>query len=175
MTLASWQQLPLNLAVDFPSQVGMDRLLNAVAAKHRVQREVPIIIIDAGSAVTVDWVDETGAFRGGAILPGFALMAQALHTYTALLPQVGVPPPVNPALPGTNTKAAIEAGIFWAVAGGIRALIRQFVGLRSTGRHPEVFLTGGDAHLLATVLETTISLWPEMTLEGIRLAAEALP
>src|SRR5712692_3768375 len=93
MTLASWQQLPLNLAVDFPSQVGMDRLLNAVAAKHRVQREVPIIIIDAGSAVTVDWVDETGAFRGGAIFPGFALMAQALHTYTALLPQVGVPPP----------------------------------------------------------------------------------
>jgi type III pantothenate kinase len=175
-TLTSWQQLPLRLSVDFPSQVGMDRLLNAVAAKDRVQREVSLFLIDAGSAVTVDWVDESGTFRGGAILPGFALMAQALHAYTAQLPQIGVPPPANPTLPGTNTRSAIEAGVFWAVAGGIRALVRQFVGNKLSGhREYEVFLTGGDAPLLATVLETSIYLWPEMTLEGVRLAAEALP
>jgi type III pantothenate kinase len=175
-TLTSWQQVPLRLSIDFPSQVGMDRLLNAVAAKHRVQREISIFSIDAGSAVTVDWIDESGVFRGGAIFPGFGLMAQALHAYTAQLPQIGVPPPPNPTLPGTNTRSAIEVGVFWAVAGGIRALIRQFVGHKLSGRRDyEVFLTGGDAALLATVLETSIYLWPEMTLEGIRLAAEALP
>jgi type III pantothenate kinase len=190
IALTSWLQLPLRISVDFPSQVGMDRLLNAVAAKHRVQREVPIVIIDAGSAVTVDWVDDTGAFRGGAIFPGFGLMAKALHTYTAQLPEIDVPPPANPPLPGANTRAAIEAGVFWAAAGGVRALIRQFIGLPSPGRRvlrrqfvglpsigppPEVFLTGGDANVLAAVLETGICLWPEMTLEGIRLTAESLP
>ena len=74
------------------------------------------------------------------------------------------------------SEMAIRAnfGIFWAVAGGIRALLRQYLARGSTGRHIEVFLTGGDGPLLASVLETGITLWPEMTLEGVRLAAEAL-
>jgi type III pantothenate kinase len=153
----------------------MDRLLNAVAAKSRIQREAPIILVDAGSAVTVDWVDETGTFRGGAIFPGFALMAKALHDYTAQLPDIGVPARPARALPGTNTREAIEAGVFWAVAGGVQALIRQLEAAERAGPRPAVFLTGGDASLLAEVLESSVHIWPEMTLEGIRLAAEALP
>src|SRR5262249_29792757 len=153
-------------------KVGMDRILNAVAAKNRVQRDRSIIIIDAGSAVTVDWVDDTGTFRGGAIFPGLALMAKALHDYTALLPQVRYPEP-NPRLPGTNTRAAIEAGIYWAVAGGIRALVRRLRLSSLAGLHPVVFLTGGDASLMESVMDTSVHVWPEMTLEGIRLAAES--
>ncbi len=174
--LSSWQQLPLEVKVEYPDRVGMDRLLNAVAAKKsRVAREVSVFIIDAGSAVTVDWVDETGAFRGGAIFPGIRSMAQAVHSHTALLPLVDGPTWPNPILPGTSTKAAIEAGIFWAVAGGIKALVRQLRGRAQATRHAVVFLTGGDGPLLAPVLDPQTQWWSEMTLEGIRLAAESLP
>ncbi|MGL4555642.1 MAG: type III pantothenate kinase, partial [Gemmataceae bacterium] len=73
----------LHVAVEHPEKVGIDRLLNAVAAKPRIA--VDAVIIDAGSAVTVDYLDEYGSFQGGTIFPGLDLMADALHRYTALL------------------------------------------------------------------------------------------
>jgi type III pantothenate kinase len=170
--LADWQRLPLGVGLAEPGKVGIDRLLDAVAANSRRRQGAPAVIVDAGSAVTVDWVDESGTFRGGAILPGLRLMAQSLHDYTALLPLIDVPRAI-PALPGRTTTAAMEAGVFWAVVGGIAALIEQYSALATIP--PEIFLTGGDAPLLRPALRGTVVAWPEMTLEGIRLAAEALP
>jgi type III pantothenate kinase len=167
-------RLPLRIDVLHPEKVGIDRLLNAVAVRARVERTVPAFIVDAGSAVTVDWVDESGTFRGGAIFPGFRLMALALHNHTALLPMVNIQQ-ANPQLPGKSTPAAIEAGVYWAVAGGVKALLRQLTGRAGGSRHREVFLTGGDGHLLAPVMDSDVEVWPAMTLEGIRVAAEALP
>jgi type III pantothenate kinase len=173
------QLLPIEMIlIEQPHQVGIDRLLNAVAARSRVQRETSIFIIDAGSAVTVDWVDEEGAFRGGAIFPGVQIMAKALHDYTAALPELKIPfgpPHSNPRLPGTSTKSAMEAGIFWTLAGGVKAILRQLSGVAGAGRKHETFLTGGDAQYLAPVMDLDVQLWPTMTLEGIRIAAEALP
>jgi type III pantothenate kinase len=170
--LARHDLLPLEIRVDSPELVGVDRLLNAVAAnfhrsaKHQGRR--PAVVVDAGTAVTVDFVSPDGAFEGGAIFPGRKLMAAALHDYTALLPLVAgaetPPPPV-----GANTAAAIEAGIHYAVAGGINQLIRQL------DAQAVVFLTGGDAPLLQHSLDHRAILWPEMTLQGLRLSAEALP
>jgi type III pantothenate kinase len=172
LVLESFQQLPLVVQVDQPEHVGMDRLLNAVAANARRQPEQSAVIVDAGSAVTVDWVDSTGAFRGGAIFPGLRLMAQALHDYTALLPLVSVPRQV-PVMPARSTEAAISAGIFGAAAGGIEKLI---AGLRfESNVTPVVYLAGGDAVLLAAGLNGSYVVWPQITLEGIRLSAEALP
>jgi type III pantothenate kinase len=142
-----------------------------VAARSRTNHE-PVIIIDAGSAVTVDLVDEEGAFQGGAILPGMRVMANGLHSYTALLPQIETPAK-PPDVLGTSTIAAMEAGIFWSVAGGIEKLIEQIS--RELRGPPRVFLTGGDAPLLRTVLQSDVELWPSMTLEGIRLSAANLP
>lgn len=164
------KSLPLRVLVARPDNVGMDRLFDAVAANSRRTAGVAAVIIDAGSAITVDLVDGSGAFRGGAILPGLRLMAQALHDYTALLPLVE-PPSQAPPLPGTATIPAIEAGIFWAAAGGIEAILREY---RRHAPRLEVFLTGGDGPLLHAVLPEA-KPWPEMTLEGIRLSAEALP
>jgi type III pantothenate kinase len=172
------EKLPIDVQISEPNRVGFDRLLNAVAAKDRVARGTSIFIIDAGSAVTVDWVDQAGAFRGGAIFPGAQLMANALHDYTAALPILetwanqGF---ANPQLPGTSTIAAIEAGIFWAVAGGIKATVRQLSAKAEAFRKREIFLTGGEAWYLAPIMDAEVQLWPTMTLEGIRLAAEALP
>jgi type III pantothenate kinase len=164
------RELPLRTLLAEPEKAGIDRLLDAVAANRRRKAGRAAVIVDAGSAVTVDWLDETGAFAGGAILPGLRLMAQALHDYTALLPLIEPPRDVPP-LPGEATIPAMEAGVFWAVAGGVKAMIDLY---QTQATKPlEVFVTGGDAPLLHRVFLKAV-LWPAMTLEGLRWTAENL-
>jgi type III pantothenate kinase len=166
-------QLPLEVRVAYPDRVGIDRLLDAVAAvRCWERRRLPAVVVDAGSAVTVDWVDDTGAFRGGSIFPGLRLMAQALHDHTALLPLVEVKH-ACPYVPGLSTAQAIEAGIYYATAGGINTLITLFAAYSPAETH--VYLTGGDAALLRPIVDQRAQVWPEMTLEGLRLSAEAQP
>jgi len=158
--------LPLVVKVPNPDHVGIDRLLDAVAVNALREPDRPAVVIDAGSAVTVDWLNEAGAFVGGAILPGLGLMAKSLHEHTALLPLVEVPAQ-RPAVPGTATAPAIEAGIFWAVAGGVRALVAAYA--EAFDASPQLFLTGGDAPALrSTLLAAHYS--PFLTLDGIRLS-----
>jgi type III pantothenate kinase len=162
--------LPLHVALDNPGHVGIDRLLNAVAAlQHRATNQ-PVAIVDVGSAVTVDWVDAAGAFRGGAIVPGFRLMAEALHSYTALLPLIEIKNP-EPPLPATNTLSAMEAGIFWTLVGGVQLLIDRMA--RREQLEPCVFLTGGDSPRLSPFIGRAHKVWKEMTLEGALLTAQA--
>ncbi len=163
IVIDSYRQLPLALAVDIPDKVGLDRLLNAVAVNAVRKPDAPAVIVDAGTAVTVDVVDAQGIFQGGAILPGLRLMAKALHDHTAFLPVIDefVPMP----MPAKNTADALRAGIFQAVLGGIESLTA-----RLAWPHAEMFLAGGDAALLAPHLAHAVRVWPEMTLEGIRLA-----
>jgi type III pantothenate kinase len=177
--LDDWRSLPLMIQLERPETVGIDRLLTAVAANLRRDPATPAVIVNAGTAVTVDWLDENGVFRGGAILPGFHLMARSLHEHTALLPFVELPR-TPPTLPGVSTPTAIQAGVFWAVAGGVQAITDQLA--RRGNRPPQVFFTGGDAPLLESAWKDfrgasklTPSVWPWMTLEGIRLTAERLP
>ncbi len=165
-------ELPLQVRVEKPDHVGIDRLFDAVAANHRRSPGRAAVVIDAGSAVTVDWVDEKGAFTGGAIFPGIRLMALALHQYTALLPLIETPREM-PALPGTSTRAAMAAGMVWATAGGVKALIEQYS--RQTAVPPHVFLTGGDGPLLHRILDAAVVHLTDLTLDGIRLTAESLP
>jgi len=164
-------ELPLQVALEKPNAAGIDRLLDAVAANTRRTLGQPAVIVDAGSAVTVDWLDEAGIFRGGAIFPGLRLMSQALNSYTALLPLVSITTPL-PALPGTSTRAAIEAGVYWSVAGGINALIDRMA--KQAGGRPTIFVTGGDAQLLSAAVDFSAIVWPEMTLEGIRIASSSV-
>jgi type III pantothenate kinase len=173
MRLDQPEQLPLVVGLARPDHVGIDRLLDAVAATDRIKRKVPIIIIDAGTAVTVDLINAAGVFEGGAIFPGLHLMAMSLHDYTALLPLTEIRD--VPAVPGRDTVAAMQTGIFWSVAGGIKALVRLMSAGEGASRHREVFLTGGDAELLSSVMDADVKHWPNMTLEGIRISAEALP
>jgi type III pantothenate kinase len=164
-------ELPLRVLLERPEHVGIDRLLDAVAANSRREPSAAAVIIDAGSAVTVDLVDETGAFTGGAILPGLRLMAKALHEHTALLPLIESPAAAPP-VPGTSTRAALAAGVHAGVVGGIRYLLDRYRSVLTPA--PRVFLTGGDTLLLHPTFPQA-EAWPLMTLEGIRLSAEALP
>jgi type III pantothenate kinase len=161
--LESYRQLPLVLQVDVPQKVGIDRLLNAVAANTRRPPGRAAAIVDAGSAVTVDLVDTAGVFRGGAIFPGLRLMAQSLHEYTALLPLVAVDRMESP--PGRSTAQAIRAGVSNAVIGGVQRLIARYREQVPSG--VEVYVTGGDGRMLIASEPGLGEFWPAMTLAGI--------
>jgi type III pantothenate kinase len=163
----SFRQLPIVVRVDRPESVGIDRLLNGVAV---LKRKIPAIVIDAGSAVTVDLVDADGVFCGGAIFPGLLLMAKALNDYTARLPLIDHIFTTDLPLPATNTVAAIEAGIGNAVAGGIDRIVRE---LCSRSAATSIYLTGGDAERLIG-LDCCPEIAPALTLEGICIASRRL-
>ena len=177
--LESRSQLPLAIDVDFPDKVGIDRLLNAIAANARRQPGQIAIIIDSGTATTVDLVDETGVFRGGAILPGFEMGAKALHLYTALLPLIQhhrlhdrVPPPV-----GRNTTAALESGLYWGHVGAVKQLIESICSQQpnpSGGPAPLILLSGGAAPILRPHLGN-VQWEPALCLQGLALAAVSMP
>jgi type III pantothenate kinase len=168
--LDSYQQLPLSVEVEEPGKVGIDRLLNAVAANTQRRKESAAVIVDAGSAVTVDLVDAAGAFRGGAIFPGLQMMARALNDYTAALPLVDVDVPERP--PGINTIHAIRVGILAAALGGIEQLVHAYRG--QAAAEPEVYITGGDGTLLVVANPGLGGYWPAMTLVGILHSAGAV-
>lgn len=166
--VANTEDFPLPIRVDEPRRVGIDRLLNAVAVNELRSRERSAVIVDSGTATTVDVVTADGAFAGGAILPGLALSAKALHEYTALLPLVSVlelgqatPEPL-----GHNTRAAIRSGLFWGQLGAVKELIE-----RQAGSEAEVFITGGGGALLATHLPRA-HFEPHLPLQGLVLVAE---
>lgn len=165
--LDQFRQLPITVRVDHPEQVGIDRLLNALAA---APKGLPAIVVDAGSAVTVDLIDAEGAFRGGVIFPGFRLMAKSLRECTARLPLVDGFDDVT--LPGTNTTAAISAGIAAAVAGGIDRAVAKLVQRFGPAR---IHLAGGDAERLKDLDCRPEFAGPYLTLEGLRRAAQRLP
>jgi type III pantothenate kinase len=86
LAVRSCSSIPIVAKVDFPERVGLDRLLNAVAVNALRPPSRPAIVIDSGTATTVDYVSSSGEFCGGAILPGMELSAKALHLYTACYP-----------------------------------------------------------------------------------------
>jgi type III pantothenate kinase len=173
-------QLPLKVDLPEPDKAGIDRLLNAVAAARMSNPGRGAVLIDAGSAVTIDWLDEEHVFRGGLIAPGLDLMAKALNSYTALLPIVEVTEPV-PELPADRTTTAMQAGIFLSVVGCIRESVRLYASKARTV--PRVFLTGGQGTLLANWMHREgaqgpwrdWTFYPKQTLMGILHSAEALP
>lgn len=166
-TIESFHDIPIGLDVETPETVGLDRLFNALAAKdwRPVGVTGTIIIIGAGTAVTVDVLDAQDRFAGGAILPGLGMAAAALHQFTAQLPRIETPAPC-PAFPGRHTRAALEAGVFAAVVGGIEWCCRRL------DQAPCAYLlTGGDASVLMPALPWPVHHLPFLTLQGLRLAS----
>lgn len=159
--------LPLTVSLPRPDMVGIDRLLAAVAANRLRPANQPAIVVDLGTAITVDLVSREGAFLGGAILPGIGLAARALHEFTDLLPLLDMtslaePPPAL----GTETTAAMRSGLFWGAIGGVRHLIELL-----SADPAAVYLTGGAAASVATLIAPSAQYAGHLTLAGIALAA----
>jgi type III pantothenate kinase len=161
-------RLDMALEVDDPAEVGADRVVNAYAA-WREYRRGPIVIVDAGTAITFDVVSEGGAYRGGAIAPGFQTAARALSSLTALLPTVRVGP-VERAI-GHNTVDALKGGLFFGLLGLVDALCEK---VASELPAPPIWLaTGGDGEMIASRSRVVRIARPNLTLDGLRLGWEA--
>ena len=160
---------PIALRVDSPEKLGMDRVAAAVAANELRQPHAAALVIDSGTAITVDVVDPQGVFLGGAILPGVRMSAAALNEGTDGLPQIA-PHNDPPHSIGANTEAAIRSGLFWGSFGGVKELIDQH---RARLDAPvDVFLTGGAA--VWSELLADAHLVPNLTLRGVaRMATHA--
>jgi type III pantothenate kinase len=170
MLLASGD-LPLTVGLERPDMVGIDRLVDAVAANRLREVGRAAVIVDVGTAITVDLVSAEGAFCGGAILPGIQMSARALHEFTDLLPLVDAAElSMPPAAVGTATVAAMKSGLFWGAVGAIRQLVDEF-GKAAPGRRAQVFLTGGAAEGVAELLGPEARFVPNLTLAGIALTA----
>lgn len=158
---------PLRCALPPPWTVGVDRLAAALAAA-RTHRS-GALCVNAGTAITVDWVDATPAFRGGAIVPGRLLQARALHLYTDQLPEIAPwqSPPL--ALPGTTTKEAIRHGLDVGVPGMVDRLLARLAA--AAGATLPVVVSGGDSAWLSARLETHHSVEPALVARGLALAA----
>ncbi len=168
----TYRDVPLQIQVEAPERVGIDRLLAAVAANHVRTPDRAAIIVEVGTAITVDVVGAGGAFLGGSILPGLSLSARALQEQTDALPRVAVDLWRQPPEPlGKSTVAAIESGLFWGAVGAIRVLAGQFsAGLALP---PEMFISGGGSNLIAAALAESSTLHvrhePHLVLSGIGL------
>lgn len=152
---------PIGRQLDPETLVGEDRLLNAAAAYDQVKQAV--VVISAGTAVTVDLVDGAGTFHGGAILPGAQMMLDALTNNTHLLPAIQFATPREAI--GRNTVEAMLTGVFTGIRGAVRELVEQYAVL--LGAYPRVLATGGNAQMLFTDYELVERVIPELTLMGI--------
>lgn len=148
-----------------PRQVGADRICNAVAG-YRFYGG-PLVVVDFGTAVTLDVVDDVGAYWGGVVLPGPESAAALLHARTAQLPRVA--PEFPDRIVGDSTEAAIRAGLTWGWVDMVDGLIERIASESGAGRALKTVSTGGGVAPYAARSRLFPRVHPNLTLEGIRI------
>ncbi|QTH43055.1 type III pantothenate kinase [Cohnella sp. LGH] len=156
----------LNIRYENPREVGADRIVNAVAGIE--QYGTPLVVVDFGTATTFDYIDASGAYLGGAIVPGIGISAEALYQRAAKLPRIELSKPKT--VIGRNTVAAMQSGIIYGYAGQVDGIVKRI--RQEFGVQPRVIATGGMADLIAGESETIETVDPLLTLEGLRIVYE---
>lgn len=162
-------ELGFGFNVDFPSEVGADRLANVAYAVKKLA--LPAIVIDLGTATTFDVISDKKIYEGGIILPGIRMGAESLSRRTSLLPVIDVKFP--PHVLGKNTVACMQSGILFGYCDAIDGLIKRLE--KEVGKKCDVFLTGGLAQVVHRHLKTKAQDLPNLTLEGIKILYELNP
>jgi type III pantothenate kinase len=149
--------------VDRPEEVGADRLVNTVAAHDRYKG--PLIVVDFGTATTLDVVDAQGNYCGGVIAPGINLSLAALHMAAAKLPAVRISRTER--VIGKDTVSCMQSGIYWGYVGLVEGLVGRIK--TEVGAAMNVVATGGLAPLFAGATDAIDKVDPDLTLWGLRL------
>lgn len=153
----------LRIRTDNPQEVGADRIINSVAAHRTYPGNA--IVIDFGTATTLDVVTEEGDYLGGVICPGPALGAEALSLRAARLPRVDLQVPAK--VIGRNSIDSIRSGLLHGHAAMVDGLVRRIE--EELGRPVQVIATGGLAAILGPLMARLDAVEPDLTLEGLRL------
>lgn len=156
--------LPIEVLTENPKQTGVDRVLDIAAAYEQMQKAC--VVVDAGTAITINICDDKGRFLGGAIAPGAGLMLKAMHENTARLPEVALKVPESPI--GKTTEEAMLQGVYHGIRGMVKELVESYA--THLGFWPEIIVTGGDAQILFANDELIHAISPDLTLYGIALA-----
>jgi type III pantothenate kinase len=160
-------KIPVQHTLEGPITVGADRLLAALGAFSRSGEAC--VVIDAGTAVTVDYIDGFGVFQGGVIAPGLGMQLKALHEHTAALPKLEVPKNADEKLPegplGKSTREAMLIGCASTIRGLARVMIDRVAEVNLS--YPRVIATGGDAPLLLQDDELIEHIVPDLVLIGM--------
>jgi type III pantothenate kinase len=171
LVVATAGTVPLAIRVDRPEQVGADRLVNALAAQRL--HGTPAVVVDFGTATTLDCVAADGAYVGGAIAPGLELGLEALAARTAKLPRIELRAPDRAI--GRDTVSAMQAGTvfgYQALAAGLLARVRRELAEANNVEPADVkaILTGGlSAAPWVRALEGIDAIDPELTLRGLAI------
>jgi len=164
-TLNHKSKLGIGINYPTPSQIGADRLANAIAAN--AQFGSPSIVIDFGTAVTFDIINDK-KYQGGVIAPGLGSMTDYLANKTALLPKITLTEPESAV--GKSTEKAMDIGAVYGYRGLVREIITELT--KEIQETPTIICTGGDGELITNGLPDLIHHYhPSITLEGIRIAA----
>ncbi len=158
--------IPMQLRIDHPDRLGIDRLVGAYAAHKRFGGS--LVVVDAGSAITVDWVDAEGDFCGGAILPGITMQLRALASGTDALPKIQCDHDWQLVAPAKNTADAIRLGVKAGTAAGIDQLARHYgreAGV--TEQDYRMVVTGGDAAVISGGLAHSAKVVENLVCRGL--------
>ena len=158
--------IPVRNLYETPHTLGMDRLA-AVIAAYTQAPNTPALVIDAGTCITYDFIDEAGQYQGGNISPGMEMRFKALHTFTDKLPQVdavGETPNY-----GKSTETAIRSGVIRGIEHEISGYIQQ---LKKNYPSLLVFLTGGNEFSFDTNLKSGIFADGFLVLKGLNRILE---
>tara|TARA_B100000686_G_scaffold353632_1_gene460038 strand:+ start:15286 stop:16083 length:798 start_codon:yes stop_codon:yes gene_type:complete len=153
----------IDILLDRPDEVGADRLVNSLAAFKLYGGEK--IIVDFGTATTLDVIDKKGCYLGGVISPGVLLSMDALDKATARLPRISISAPKH--VIGKDTVSAMKSGIYWGYIGLVEGIVGQIK--KEYDSNMEVIATGGLANLFSLNTDQINIVDDDLTLKGIAL------
>jgi type III pantothenate kinase len=151
---------------DSPKDVGADRIVNGIAAYEKYRNAS--IVVDFGTATTVDFISKKGEYVGGAIAPGLLISLEALFQRASKLPRIELVRPKE--VVGRSTIQSIQAGVFYGYVGLVDGIVRRIQ--RENAVQANVVATGGLAPLIASECSTISEVDEFLTLEGLRIVHE---
>ena len=156
----------LTILYDQPSELGVDRIVGAVAAVEKYG--APCVVVDFGTATTFNAINSKREYLGGIIIPGIMTFADSLFSRTAKLPRVSLEPPAN--VIGRSTVEAIQSGIFFGYGTLVDGLLEHL--LHAMQEAPKVIATGGLARVIDQELHFIYEFDQNLTLDGLRIVYE---